>query len=665
MICTRHKAATTFAWIIGLISAISTMPVNGATWAESFDGRFAKNYFVEPQEMNGGWSNMRINPAAGYSGRAGAVNIVKMPARIGNGAMKCVRTQQGRRMEIELVNRDENDSPRIGQHCWAALSILVPEAGMKHSGMVIQWHGGAPNAGNGKEYAQGPEACLRLDNGQFIYRSNYKRSKAATPGNRETKILEKATPGQWYDFVFHHYFSLGDDGLTEIWLQGKRICSDKGPNAFYYRSKFAFKFGSYGSTTGGTIFFDEAKVMTGSGSYDQIATAKAKQPAEVPAVPVPDPKAIAVSTEPAVYWEARLRPFMMEKPEWYDSAEAVRIADNLLVYQCDSGGWPKTMGFKKRINLTSIITDADRPALLAAKSRTDSTIDNASTYTQIEYLARVFNATRQERFKESCLKGIDFLLKAQYENGGWPQFYPYPKDKDYLARIVSNHDEKDYFLHITFNDEAMISVLRLLQRIANNRPTYAFVDAEHRTRCAKAVVKGIECILKCQVVVEGKRTAWCAQHDEKTLAPAGARVYEKASLSGHESVSIVRFLMTIDSPSPEMVEAIQSAVAWFDAAKINGLRVVDQASPSLPGGRDRIVVADPKADPLWPRFLDIHTRQPIFCGNNGIVKRSLAEIEPDRRTGYMWYSTTPADLLNKDYPTWRKKWAPEKNVLTK
>jgi PelA/Pel-15E family pectate lyase len=355
----------------------------------------------------------------------------------------------------------------------------------------------------------------------------------------------------------------------------------------------------------------------------------------------------------------------MEKPEWYASAEAVRIGDNLLVYQCDSGGWPKTMGFKKRINLTALIADADRPALLAAKSRTDSTIDNASTFTQIEYLARVFNATKQERFKESCLKGIDFLLKAQYENGGWPQFYPYPKDKDYLARIISNHDEKDYFLHITFNDEAMISVLRLLQRIVNDKSTYAFVDAEHRTRCAKAFAKGIECILKCQVVVDGKRTVWCAQHDEKTLAPAGARVYEKASLSGHESVSIVRFLMTLRSPSTETVEAIQSAIAWFEASKIKGLRVVDQDSPSLPGGRDRVVVTDPRAEPLWPRFLDIHTRQPIFCGNNGIVKRSLAEIEPERRTGYMWYSTSPADLLNKDYPMWQRKWAPEKNVLTK
>ena len=374
---------------------------------------------------------------------------------------------------------------------------------------------------------------------------------------------------------------------------------------------------------------------------------------------------LGASEEPATYWEARLQPFMQEKPEWYLGAEAVRIADNVLLYQCESGGWPKTLAFKQRINITANLAAAARPAIAAAKSRTDSTIDNGSTHTEIEYLARVFNATKQERFKEGCLKGIDYLLKAQYANGGWPQFYPFPKDRVYLARIASNRDEKNYFLHITFNDEAMVSVMRLLQRVAGDKPTYAFVDAERRTRCAKAVAKGIECILKCQVVVNGKRTAWCAQHDEKTLAPAGARVYEKASLSGSEAVGIVRFLMSLDAPSPEVVVAIQSAVAWFDSVKINGLRVVDKKDPSLPKGGDRVVVADPAAEPLWARFCELGTFKPIFCGHDGVAKRSLAEIEQERRAGYMWYCTTPAELLARDYPAWRKKWAPKNNVLEK
>ena len=52
---------------------------------------------------------------------------------------------------------------------------------------------------------------------------------------------------------------------------------------------------------------------------------------------------------------------------------------------------------------------------------------------------------------------------------------------------------------------------------------YAFVDADKRNAARKAWDKGIDCILKSQVCVNGKLTAWCAQHDEKTLEPRPAR----------------------------------------------------------------------------------------------------------------------------------------------
>jgi pectinesterase len=104
--------------------------------------------------------------------------------------------------------------------------------------------------------------------------------------------------------------------------------------------------------------------------------------------------------------------------EWYASAEALRIADNVLLFQRDSGGWPKNIDMGKPLN------EDDRAGLLRQKKDTDSTIDNGATYTQLSYLARVYTAQHQERHRESFLKGLDYLFKAQYANGGWPQFYP-------------------------------------------------------------------------------------------------------------------------------------------------------------------------------------------------------------------------------------------------
>jgi PelA/Pel-15E family pectate lyase len=312
--------------------------------------------------------------------------------------------------------------------------------------------------------------------------------------------------------------------------------------------------------------------------------------------------------------------------EWYASAEALRIADNLILYQRSSGGWPKNIDMARPLN------DSGKASLLRNQKKTDSTIDNGATHTQLVFLARVYTAQHQERHRESFLKGIDYLLKAQYANGGWPQFYP---------------DLSGYYKHITYNDDAMIGVMKLLRDVAAAKPVYAFVDDTRRVRAASAVEKGIECILKTQVVVNGKRTVWCAQHDEVTFAPAPARKFEVASLSGGESVAIVRFLMSIKDPSPAVVEAIEAAVTWFEQSQLKGIKWVDIVG-------DRVVVPDPEGGSIWARFYQIETNRPIFVGRDGVVKYSVAEIEHERRTGYNWYVAEPAKLLKKDYPKWRK-----------
>ncbi|HEY8460197.1 MAG TPA: pectate lyase, partial [Blastocatellia bacterium] len=327
-----------------------------------------------------------------------------------------------------------------------------------------------------------------------------------------------------------------------------------------------------------------------------------------------------------------------QKAEWYAGAEATRIADNVLLYQRESGGWPKN------IDMAVVLSERAKAAVAKEKSADDSLIDNGATYTQMAYLARVFNATGQSRFKDGFIRGLDYLLKAQYENGGWPQYYP---------RLTG------YYKRITFNDDAMAGVLELLRGIARKDAAYSFVDEARRARAENAVARGIEVILKTQIVVNGKRAVWCAQHDEVTLAPAPARSYEHASLSGSESVGIVRFLMGVENPDDRIIEAIESAIAWFKESKLSGIKVVEKPLSPLQtgaGGFDRVVVEDPDAGPLWARFYEISTGRPIFSGRDGVIKYSLAEIEHERRIGYGWYTSAPAELLEKDYPAWRAKW---------
>ena len=321
-----------------------------------------------------------------------------------------------------------------------------------------------------------------------------------------------------------------------------------------------------------------------------------------------------------------------------DPQKDLQIAEVFLLHQRDNGGWPKNY------DETTNLSKKDRQAILSQKDQDDTTFDNGATYSEMKHLAKVYAATGDARYQRAFIKGLDFTLAAQYENGGWPQFYP---------------KTSGYHGHITFNDNAMIGVMQLLKAIASGDEAYGFVDQGRRKRCGMAVAQGVQCILKCQIELNGKKTAWCAQHDAKSFAPQKARSYELRSISGSESVGVVRYLMGIDAPSREVVDAIQSAVAWFDAAKLTGIKVERKEDKSAPKGYDKLVVKDPSAAPLWARFYAIGSNKPIFCSRDGVPRERLAEISHERRNGYSWYSNRAARLLSKDYPAWQRKWAPK------
>jgi len=323
-----------------------------------------------------------------------------------------------------------------------------------------------------------------------------------------------------------------------------------------------------------------------------------------------------------------------QKEQWYGTPDAARIADNLLLYQFPSGGWPKN------IDMAEVLNDAAKRRLKSINHLDSSTIDNSATYTQLRYLAKVYRATSVDRFKDSFLKGFDYLITSQYANGGWPQFYPL---------------REGYYSHITFNDDAMIGVMKLLKDIAGKKSTFVFIDPQRRAKTELAVARGLQCILKCQIRVDGMLTAWCAQHDEHDFSPAKARTYELPSLSGNESVGVVEFLMGDENPSDEIKNSIQSAVAWFNKVRIKGITVIEVNDSLGPAGKDRVVIKDPSAPHMWARFYEIGTNKPFYCSRDGIKRDNLFEISYERRNHYNWLDYWPQRLLEKEYPAWARE----------
>lgn len=321
---------------------------------------------------------------------------------------------------------------------------------------------------------------------------------------------------------------------------------------------------------------------------------------------------------------------LRQSAEWYGSAEARRAADTVLRYQSQHGAWPKNTDLLATNSAATL-------AAIQAGGKAD-TIDNNGTTLPINFLARVAQATGDTNYRTAVLRGLDYLFAAQYTNGGWPQFFPL---------------RKGYYSHITYNDGAMIRVLLIMRDVAEKKAPFEFVDGERRARAAEAVKRGMDCILKTQIKQGGRPTVWCAQHDEQTLAPAWARKYEPPSLSGCESVGIVRFLMSVEKPTPEIIAAVEGAVRWLDAVAIKGERL--EIIRRDVGKPDRKLVADAAAPRLWARFYELETNRPLYLDRDSVPHYDLSEISVERRSGYDYNGTWADALIEKEYPAWRRK----------
>jgi PelA/Pel-15E family pectate lyase len=317
---------------------------------------------------------------------------------------------------------------------------------------------------------------------------------------------------------------------------------------------------------------------------------------------------------------------------WYAAEEARQLADVIRSYQTPSGGWSKHTGYgagprKPGMQWTSQNEPGQKPHYLA-------TFDNGSTTEQLNFLANVWQATKRADCQAAFVKGLDFVLAAQFPNGGWPQVYPL---------------EGGYHDDITFNDDAMTHILELLQAIADREPQFAFLNDVQRQKAADALLLGVHCVLATQVVQNGKRSVWCAQHDALTLQPSRARQLEPPTLSGLESAHILRFLMSVPNPPAELRQSVEDGLSWLESAKITGL------GQTKIDGKTAYVPDPTSTEVYWARFYELKTGRPVFPGRNGVLYDSFAAMAAENKVGYDYYTTLPGSIVTTGQKKWRSK----------
>lgn len=312
-------------------------------------------------------------------------------------------------------------------------------------------------------------------------------------------------------------------------------------------------------------------------------------------------------------------------------------SESILLWQRNNGGWGKAVADLNLYNTEQ--TPTQKAAALASKNNTDTTIDNGHVVTELRWLLADYKTTQNPNYLAAAEKAIDWLFLAQYANGGWPQYYP---------------DKSGYRHQITYNDGAIANVMNVMWDIIKGKNNLELVNAKYKDKAVTSFNKGIDIILQTQITYNGKKTVWCAQHDEVSLKPALARAYELPTFSGSESVGIVRVLMLVEQPSSAVKQAVKDAVDWFNGAKLLDIATKKISDPSQPSGEDVIVISSP-GSVTWARFYDLENNLPLFCGRDGIPKKTLAEIENERRVGYSWYGNWPNGLIGSEYTNWKSK----------
>jgi PelA/Pel-15E family pectate lyase len=299
-------------------------------------------------------------------------------------------------------------------------------------------------------------------------------------------------------------------------------------------------------------------------------------------------------------------------PGWWTSDEAIRIGDNLISWQMDNGGWERVYG------MAAIPFSPEKGHVWRGSPFGDGVergdFLKGRTTEPLRFLARLYNETGETRFRDAFCRGLDFILNAQYPSGGWPRHYPI---------VGASPTAAPFNNAATFYNDAMVITLEFIQDVLAEEYPFGFVDRSYMPRLQAAFDKGIEFILKAQIEVDGRLTAWAQRHNPITYEPVAGRAFEPVAINPWVSVGIVKLLLSLPEPSPEVKYAVLSAVEYLERVRLE--------------------------DGRWAMFYQLGTNRPIFAGRDAVIRYDLSEIELERQLGYAWYGTWPEVLLERVY----------------
>jgi hypothetical protein len=238
--------------------------------------------------------DFETNSLSGLKVSGNAPTVQSSIKRLGRYAMRSDLDRFASRVSYRTEVRVLGPPAIVNQEYWYGFSIYLPDSYVPDHvawEMVAQWHG-IPDAG---DRHGNPPLSLSTSGGVWKLHNKWSSPRIQNSSNIQSRSFQFGpyARGRWTDWVFRIKWSYGPEGILEVWQNGKKVVSAKGPNTYNDARMPSFKMGIYkgwkfagniGPVTQRTIYHDEFRRVGPGGSYSDVApttpATKMKAPSE-------------------------------------------------------------------------------------------------------------------------------------------------------------------------------------------------------------------------------------------------------------------------------------------------------------------------------------------------------------------------------------------------
>lgn len=230
---------------------------------------------------------------------------------------------------------------------------------------------------------------------------------------------------------------------------------------------------------------------------------------------------------------------------------AEKAADALIFGQTKEGGWHYVVDFEPNALQSFYKNQASKFKWGMEEQRFykgNATLDDGNTQSATRFILRLYTISKNQKYKQSLHKALDFFLKAQYPNGAFPQRFP--------LKFDFIHDGfPDYTSYYTLNDGATVTAIQVLVDGYENLGDKKYLDAAKRAVDFLIAVQGPE-----------DQGCWAEQYHPDTMQPVKARTHEPAGFVVRESEQVIETLIMFYKMTGDRryLRPIPLCLQWFE-----------------------------------------------------------------------------------------------------